>query len=234
MSDLKAMLLPLFANLGNEPDDFPARDNPPPVEEAPRIVTAPPIPIELMTNPRAPADTVRYLVRVGKDGRVKYLRLHQGVPGMDSLVAAYLMRCVYRPALIAKRPVPTWIHEAIAVPRRRENREPREVPTETKCECGSSTLAPGQFVYYDEAPVAIVKPAPMYPEDAREGKVQGKVMLHVLVDRAGTPCRITVVRGVDLLDDAAVEAASRWRFKPARAAGKPVCVWVEVPMEFSL
>lgn len=232
--DLAEEVRPLLVNLGEGPDDYPGWNEPPPVDEEPQLVTSPELPIELLSDPGAPADTVSYLARIGKDGRVKALRLTRSVSGMDSLVGTHLRSRRYRAARLSKAPVPTWIRVAMPVPRRRRNPEPRDVPTVGKCECGSSTPVRGEFVGYDEAPVPVVKPAPFYPKEARERRVQGSVTLHVLVDRVGTPCRISVIRGVDLLDDAAVEAASRWRFKPARAGGKPVCVWVEIPIQFSL
>jgi TonB family protein len=39
---------------------------------------------------------------------------------------------------------------------------------------------------------------------------------------------------IPLLDDAALEAARRWVFKPALANGHPVIVWVALRFDFSL
>jgi protein TonB len=36
------------------------------------------------------------------------------------------------------------------------------------------------------------------------------------------------------LDQAALEAVSRWRFEPARRGRQPVAVWVLIPVEFTL
>ena len=36
------------------------------------------------------------------------------------------------------------------------------------------------------------------------------------------------------LDDYAVGAVRQWRFKPAMARGKPVAVWVALPVKFTL
>jgi outer membrane biosynthesis protein TonB len=46
--------------------------------------------------------------------------------------------------------------------------------------------------------------------------------------------RVSVVRGVTGLTEAAQEALLRWIFRPARANGQPVMVWVEIPVSFRL
>lgn len=91
-----------------------------------------------------------------------------------------------------------------------------------------------EFRYFDEPPVAIYSPKPEYPDWAREAGVSGRVLLHVLVGSNGTVRRVVVIRGVTGLSEAARDALARWSFRPARAAGKPVAVWVAVPVEFRL
>ena len=99
---------------------------------------------------------------------------------------------------------------------------------ETACAGG----AEGEFVYYEVPPVPIDTPPVRYPDEARSKKPEGKVTLHVYIDRAGRPCKIKVVRGIDLLDRAAVEGVSKWRYEPAKSNQKSVGVWIEVPIEF--
>jgi protein TonB len=43
-----------------------------------------------------------------------------------------------------------------------------------------------------------------------------------------------VKESVPALDEAAVETVKQWKFKPARAAGKPVSRWVDVPVKYDL
>jgi protein TonB len=90
------------------------------------------------------------------------------------------------------------------------------------------------FVHFDEAPVPIHRPAPEYPAWARENGITGKVLLRVLVDQQGSVRRIAVVRGVKGLTEAAQDALREWRFRPATDRGRPVAVWVEIPVEFRL
>jgi len=77
---------------------------------------------------------------------------------------------------------------------------------------------------------------PRYTNEAILHKVQGSVVLEVVVSCDGTPTRIRVVRSLDSggLDEQAVVAVEQWRFEPGRRAGTPVDVLVTVILDFSL
>lgn len=74
-----------------------------------------------------------------------------------------------------------------------------------------------------------------YPADAlREGR-EGTVRLELTVNEQGTVDSVVVLDGLDPgLDDAAVDAAARFRFRPARMDGEPVAVIVEYAYVFAL
>jgi TonB family protein len=85
------------------------------------------------------------------------------------------------------------------------------------------------------APQAISSPDPGYTEEARRAKKQGTCVLWLIVDAAGRPRDIKVVRGLGLgLDAKALEAVKQWRFQPALKDGKPVDVQISVEVEFHL
>jgi TonB family protein len=85
------------------------------------------------------------------------------------------------------------------------------------------------------APQAISSPDPDYTEEARRAKKQGTCVLWLIVDAAGHPRDIKVVRGLGLgLDAKALEAVQQWRFQPALKDGKPVDVQISVEVEFHL
>jgi protein TonB len=92
--------------------------------------------------------------------------------------------------------------------------------------------AESEFVYYEDAPEPVTRVLPVYPEFAREARIEGKVVLHVLVGKDGRVKRVNVIRSVAGLDEAAMYAVKHWVFKPALSNKKPVAVWVEVPVEF--
>lgn len=92
----------------------------------------------------------------------------------------------------------------------------------------------GEFVYVEELPDAAKRVPPTYPEAARKAGVHGLVVVQALVGRDGRVQDARVVWSVPGLDAAALEAVRQWEFKPARAKGEPVAVWVAVPIKFSL
>ena len=93
---------------------------------------------------------------------------------------------------------------------------------------------PGVFVPFDESPAIVASSVPEYPGLARDAGVEGTVLLWALVDRDGSVREVQVKRSVPLLDEAASAAVARWRFTPALAGGRPVRVWIAIPVRFSL
>ena len=85
------------------------------------------------------------------------------------------------------------------------------------------------------APVPIFKPEPEYSEEARKAKFQGAVMLAIIILPDGTTSNIRVIRPLGLgLDEKAIEAVQKWRFRPSMKDGKPVAVTANVEVNFRL
>lgn len=97
---------------------------------------------------------------------------------------------------------------------------------------GDDLPSEGEFVYYEDEPVPVTAPPPVYPEFARDANITGKVTLHVLVGKDGRVKNVKVIKPVTGLTEAAVDAVKKWVFKPALSNNKPIAVWVEVPMDF--
>jgi TonB family protein len=85
------------------------------------------------------------------------------------------------------------------------------------------------------APVPIFRPEPEYSEEARKAKWQGAVLIQLVVDENGNPQEIKVVRSLGLgLDQKAIEAVQKWKFKPGLKDGKPVPVSANIEVNFRL
>jgi TonB family protein len=68
----------------------------------------------------------------------------------------------------------------------------------------------------------ISKPVPIYTDEARQKKIEGEVLLEVVLEATGKIHVVRVVHGLGHgLDDAAVRAAEQIRFKPAMKDGQP-------------
>jgi len=85
------------------------------------------------------------------------------------------------------------------------------------------------------APVLLSKVEPEYSEEARKAKYQGTVLLYVEIDPSGRATNIKVARSLGLgLDEKAVDAVKKWKFKPGYRNGQAVTVVASVEVNFRL
>jgi protein TonB len=86
-------------------------------------------------------------------------------------------------------------------------------------------------------PRVVSEVKPDYTPEAKQQRIQGIVELSVVVKDDGTVGDVKVTRSLDDkygLDEQAVTAMKKWRFKPGTKDGKPVAVEVTVEMAFKL
>jgi len=99
---------------------------------------------------------------------------------------------------------------------------------------------PEIFVVVEEMPeliggVASLQGAVRYPEVARLAGLEGVVVVQLVINEDGTPSNPIILRSAgEILNDAAVEALLKQRFKPGRQRGKPVRVQMAFPVTFRL
>jgi protein TonB len=79
-------------------------------------------------------------------------------------------------------------------------------------------------------------PKPSYPLMAKRLRLQGTVLLRVMVDEDGRAQDLAVIEssGTPLLDRAALDAVRAWTFVPARRGEQAVSAAVNVPVRFVL
>jgi TonB family protein len=75
---------------------------------------------------------------------------------------------------------------------------------------------------------------PIYPEVAKQARVEQVVMLEVSIIEEGYVSNIRVIRGHPLLDQAAIDAVKQWVYSPTMLNGKAVPVIATVTVVFSL
>lgn len=82
----------------------------------------------------------------------------------------------------------------------------------------------------------LVPPEPEYPRLSRRNGETGTVIVRAYADEAGVPHQVQVERssGFARLDEAAMSAVRKTRFKPYTENGKPVAGWVRMPFPFEL
>jgi len=97
------------------------------------------------------------------------------------------------------------------------------------------------FIAYDEDPEPIggykgIKKRTKYPDIAREAGIEGMVIVRAFIDDKGIVREMKIQKGIPNtgLDEAAMKAIGRTRFKPAKQRDKPVGVWISIPITFRL
>lgn len=91
-------------------------------------------------------------------------------------------------------------------------------------------LAPGVLAAY-RIPGGL---PPGYPAEARKQRIQGTVMVAVVVRKDGLVASVRAVSGPQELREAAMVAVAEWRFHPWLEHGQPVEAEGEVPVQFTL
>jgi TonB family protein len=78
------------------------------------------------------------------------------------------------------------------------------------------------------------KVIPLYPEGAKLGRIQGEVILRVLIGTDGKVKDVKVLSGHPWLVSAARDVVPRWRYRPYLLNGQPVEVETQVTVSFTL
>ncbi len=95
-----------------------------------------------------------------------------------------------------------------------------------------------KFIPFDTAPTPKrgLGIKPIYPEIAKEAGIEGTVYIQFFIDEKGNVTEAYVQKGVPNtgLDEAALSAVKKSKWKPARQREKKVGVWQTVPVRFEL
>ena len=75
---------------------------------------------------------------------------------------------------------------------------------------------------------------PVYPVDAKEARIQGAVVLDVLISKEGVPTNINVQTSPPELQQSAIDAVHQWRWEPFLLNGDPVEVETTITVAYSL
>jgi TonB family protein len=84
-------------------------------------------------------------------------------------------------------------------------------------------------------PRLIAKVEPKYTEEARTAKIQGTVLVQVIVNESGFAENMKIIRSLDEgLDQCALDAIAQWQFDPGTKDGEPVPVLANIEVNFKL
>ena len=93
-----------------------------------------------------------------------------------------------------------------------------------------------KFIPYDKAPVPLMPIKPVYPDIAQEAGIEGQVIVQCFIDDKGRVKETIVLKGIPNtgLNESAVEALRKTRFRPAKQRETKVGVWITIPINFTL
>ncbi|HUF22541.1 MAG TPA: energy transducer TonB [Vicinamibacterales bacterium] len=83
-------------------------------------------------------------------------------------------------------------------------------------------------------PMKLIDVKPVYPPIALSARVQGMVIVEGVIDTQGNVSEARVLRGVPLLNEAALDAVRQWQYTPTLLNGVPVPVIMTMTVTFTL
>lgn len=87
----------------------------------------------------------------------------------------------------------------------------------------------------DQQPVPRFQSKPNYPFEMRRAGIEGEVVVGFIVDSRGTVREAYPMRSTHReFESAAVQAVSKWRFRPGKKGGRAVNTRMQVPIVFSI
>jgi protein TonB len=96
---------------------------------------------------------------------------------------------------------------------------------------GVQRIRVGQNV---QAAKLVNAPTPEYPPLAKQARIQGRVLLWVLIDKTGNVAATSVISGHPLLTQDAIDAVRQYRYSATLLNGDPVEVVTYVDVNFQL
>jgi TonB family protein len=93
-----------------------------------------------------------------------------------------------------------------------------------------------EFYAFDEPPALIKFVNPIYPDLSRQAGIEGTVLLCVLVGEDGKVLSVSILRSdvTKAMEEAAIAAAQKFQFRPAKQRTVPVKARMAIPIVFKL
>jgi protein TonB len=100
----------------------------------------------------------------------------------------------------------------------------------------SAPSGPEDFFAFDAPPVPVQSEAAEYPELARQAEAEGTVEVLVTIDEHGRVIAVEIYSSdtIEACEKAAMAAARKWLFQPAKQRDVPVKCKVVIPFSFVL
>lgn len=86
-----------------------------------------------------------------------------------------------------------------------------------------------------EPPVPVRTVPPKYPTEQKRDGVSGLVTINCVIDEKGNVTEPKVLKTThSAFSEPALEALSKWKFKPAKRGGAAVSIKITIPIQFNV
>ena len=193
-------------------------------------------------HPVYPADAIAQQVQgvvvieaiVDVDGTVSEAKILRSAGILDQAALDAVRQWQFTPTLLNGQPVPPPPPPPPPAPVKDPQAPPQPPPPPPPPPAPPSDDDPLRVGGNIKEPKKVKHVAPVYPPEAQEARIQGIVILEVLIDPDGKVTSARVIRGVNGLDDAAVDAVLQWEFTPTLFNGIARPVIMTVTVNFTL
>jgi TonB family protein len=185
---------------------------------------------------------------VNKSGDIEKLELISGHPMLVPAAIDAVKQWKYTPYEIDGNPV--TVETLITVEFSHADKNPNDGSTEqvlspSTVEPDSATNSPAKpdqtetptplEVSPDAVQALLIKRvAPVYPPLARQARIQGTVVLNIVINKSGEVRDLQLYSGHPILAPAAIQAVKQWRYRPYEQNGQPVEIKTTVQVNFTL
>jgi len=169
---------------------------------------------------------------IEKDGSVSNVYVTSGNPALVKAATDAVQQWRYEPSVTGSIVTTVTISFSLE-----KDRSPRPGFGGGLGSVASGSASGGVYSVGDgvSAPIPTYKPEPPYTKEAKAAKLQGTVVLSIVIGVDGAVTDAKVVQGFDKgLTQNAVDTVKIWKFKPATKDGKPVACKVSVEISFRL
>jgi TonB family protein len=200
---------------------------------------------------------------IGKNGKVRDARIARSIPALDRASLDAVRQWRFAPSMVNGAPADVAVTLVVAFTFRRESvptddldlasfyvergdyaaaaiallRARETIAQESACFGGALPMGGtriGTSIGSFEPPRKIKDAKPTYPSLAQQARISGTVVMEAVIDVDGRVKCPRVLKSAPLLDQAAIDAVTRWEFTPTLVDGAPVPTRITTQVGFSL
>jgi TonB family protein len=180
---------------------------------------------------------------IDEKGNVAKAKVEKGVNALlDKSALTAAKKAKFSPAMVKDKPVKVWVVLPVSYKLDLEKEQSlskadKELASKDKKLYSGENKEPGQddFIAVEKMPDLISAGEPVYPEEAKKNKIEGKIFVKLLVNQEGNAAKAVVIRSDnEIFNQPAIDAAMKSKFTPALNKGEKISVWVVLPYKFKL